>query len=552
VDLEENVSTRASTAEFDYIIVGAGSAGCVLSKRLAADRKHSILLLEAGPSDRNLYIHVPAGYVKNLLNKKLTWGFVSAPVPGAGNRCISLPQGKTLGGSSCLNGMIYNRGQRGDYDSWAQQGNAGWSYDDVLPYFRRSEHRTAGDANYRGQGGPLTVTDPVVDHPLCAKFVEAAKALGIPEVEDYNSSVQDGVGRFQFTIDLSGPRAWRRSTARAFLHPAVKTGHISVRTEAYVSRILFEGKKAVGVQYTEGANGSPKEVYARREIIVSAGALNTPRLLQISGIGDPEHLTTIGVPVVAPLKGVGANLADHYGVRVAAKVKSIRTINERGRGVPLLWEIAKWVVGAPSILGIGPSLMRMFTRTDPQLEHPNLQMWFTPASYTEGIPGFLDYYPGMTCGGWKQRPESRGWVRAVSTDIHVQPEIQPNYLSTESDRRDTVVLLNTARKILSSQSFSQYFVEESFPGRDVRNDDEILTFARERGGTSYHHVGTAKMGPSHDPYAVVDDRLRVHGLHGLRVVDASIMPSITSSNTNAPTIMIAEKAADMILADARQ
>ena len=542
----------APEAEFDFIIVGAGSAGCVLANRLTADSRHRVLVLEAGPADRNPFIHIPAGYVKNLLNKKLTWGFVSEPVPQAGRRRISLPQGKTLGGSSCINGMIYNRGQRGDYDNWAQQGNAGWSYDDVLPYFRRSEQRIAGDDKYRGREGPLTVTDPVVDHPLCASFVQAANELGIPEVADYNGAAQDGVGQFQFTIDLSGRRALRRSTARAFLRPAMTSGRISVRTSSYACRILVRNGKACGIRYLSGQNGPPVDVYARREVIISAGALNTPRLLQISGIGDPDHLAAIGVPLVAALPGVGANLTDHYGVRVAAEVAGVETINERGRGISLVWEIAKWSVGAPSILGIGPSLMRMFARSEPHLENPDLQMWFTPASYTEGIPGFLDHYPGMTCGGWKQRPESRGWVRARSTDINVPPEIQPNYLAAENDRRDTVTLINTARKILRSASFSRNYVKETFPGPNVRSDDEVLDFARQFGGTSYHHAGTAKMGPSHDRNAVVDDRLNVHGIPGLRVVDASIMPSITSSNTNAPTIMIAEKAADMILADARR
>ena len=543
---------RTSTeTNFDYVVVGAGSAGCVLANRLAEDGTSNIIVIEAGPADRNIFVHIPAGYVKNLLNPKLTWGFVSEPVPEAGKRRIALPQGRMLGGSSCLNGMIYNRGQRDDYDGWAQKGSPGWSYDDVLPYFRRSERRAGGDEDYRGRDGPLTVTDPIVDHPLCQEFVEAANALGIPEIEDYNGATQDGVGRFQFTIDTSIP-ALRKSAARAFLHPAVKTGRVSVRTESYVDRILFDGPKVVGVRYREAGTDQPIDVYARREVLVSAGALNTPRLLQISGIGDPKHLSGIGVPVVAPLRGVGANLIDHYGVRTAAQVKSVPTINERARGLPLAWEIAKWTVGASSILGIGPSLMRMFVRTEPHLENPNLQMWFTPASYTEGIPGFLDHYPGMTCGGWKQRPESRGWVRAKSTDIRVPPEIQLNYLSTGSDRRDTVFLIKMARTILNSPSLAPYFVRETLPGPDIRSDDEVLDFARQFGGTSYHHAATAKMGPSYDATAVVDERLRVHGLSRLRVIDASIMPSITSSNTNAPTIMIAEKAADMILADARR
>lgn len=536
---------------FDYVIVGAGSAGCVLANRLSA-KGHTICVIEAGPPDTNPLIHIPAGYVKNLLSKTLTWGFVSEPVPGANGRRISLPQGKTLGGSSAINGMIYNRGQRGDYDGWAQRGNPGWSYADVLDYFRKSERRLGGDATYRGTAGPLTVTNPIVTSPLCDLFAEAARDAGINDVLDYNAESQDGVGPFQFTIDMSRWPSRRMSAARAFLHPAIKTGRVSVRTSSYAERLLFEGRRAVGVRYMKGSpGGRAVEVAARREVIVSAGAINTPRFLQISGIGDPAHLRSLGVQVAVPLPGVGQNLHDHFQVRVAAKVAGITTINERGRGAPLGWEIVKWLLNRASIVGIGPSLMRMFVRSNPALDTPDLQMWFTPASYREGIPGFLDRYPGMTSGGYKQRPESRGWVMARSTDVSVQPEIQPNYLSVESDRQATLAVIKTARRILQSSRFARYYVEEKFPGATAQTDDELLDFARTYGGTSYHHVGTARMGPPTDVGAVVDHRLRVHGIERLRVVDASIMPAITSGNTNAPTIMIAEKAADMILQDTR-
>lgn len=538
--------------EFDYVIIGAGSAGCVLAHRLTETGNHSVCVIEAGPPDRNPFIHIPAGYVKNVMNKDLTWGFVSQPVPGIGGRSVGLPQGKTLGGSSAINGMVYNRGQRADYDGWAQRGNPGWSYDNVLPAFRRSEKRGgAADQDYRGTDGPLTVTDPAFDNPLCRMFVEAAREMGIPEVEDYNAAAQEGVGGFQFTIDLSGRRSVRMSTARAFLHPAERTGRVSVRTHAYAARILFEGKRAIGLRYHAGGpHGTPSEVRARREVILSAGALNSPRLLQISGIGDPRHLRGLGVDPVAALPGVGANLTDHYQVRAAVRLKDIRTVNERGRGLALVSEVAKWALGSrDTILGMGPVPMRVFMRSDPALDAPDLQLSFTPASYREGVAGLLDRYPGMTCGGYMQRPESRGWVRAVSTDLAVQPEIQPNYLATERDRMAIVQVLKYARQLLGAKSFAPYYVREEFPGDKVSTDDEILDFARQFGGTAFHHCGTARMGPASDPMAVVDERLRVHGLEGLRVVDASIMPAIISGNTNAPTIMIAEKAAEMIRAD---
>lgn len=539
-------------SEFDYIIVGAGSAGCVLAHRLTEQGNATVCVIEAGPVDRNIFIGVPAGYIKNVMNPKLTWGFTSAEVPGANGRAIGLVQGKGLGGSSSINGMVYNRGQRTDYDAWAQAGNAGWSYDEVLPYFKRAETRIGpADQQYRGDKGPLTVTDPAFEHPLCDMFLEAAEENGVPRVEDYNAAEQDGAGPFQFTIDRSGLRPVRASTARVYLRPAQKTGRVSVRTTCYAEKILFQNGRATGIRYRKGGpNGKPVEVRARKEVILSAGAINTPRLMQISGVGDPEHLQDLGVHPIHALPGVGANLTDHYQIRLAARLRDIRTINERSSGLSLGWEITKWMVGGQSILNMGPVPMRIFMRSDDALDVPDLQMSFTPASYREGTAGLLDAYPGMTCGGYKQRPESRGHVRATSTDLSVQPEIQPNYLGVDSDCRATVALFRKARKLLKSEAFKAHFVREEFPGDNVQTDDEILDFARQYGGTAFHHCGTARMGPATDPSAVVDNRLRVHGVQGLRVVDASILPSIISGNTNAPTIMIAEKASDMILADA--
>jgi choline dehydrogenase len=538
---------------FDYIVVGAGSAGSVVAHRLTENNRNTVCVIEAGPSDRNIHIHIPAGYIKTFYDKSLTWSFESAPLPENEKRKMRYNLGRTLGGSSSINGMIYNRGQHDDYNVWAQRGNRGWSFDEVLAYFRKSEHRDGyADPGYHGIGGPLTVTDPDWNSLLCQLFVDAAKELGLPEVRDYNGAVHEGVGPFQFTIDRSGRQTRRMSTARAFLHPAVKSGRVSVLCNSLVSRIAFDGRKAVGVRYrVGGVRGVQKTVRARREIVVSAGAVSTPRLLQISGIGDPDHLSAIGVPVVAAVPGVGQNLMDHYSIRLAAKLKGICTINEQGKGLSLVWQIAKWLVGRPSILSMGPVPMRLFLRSTPELGRPNLHMTFIPASYNEtSSSNLLDDYPGMTCGGYKQRPESRGWVRAVSRDVAEPPELQPNYLSTLSDRDDTVSVFKMARKLMGAKSFARYFETETVPGKDVQTDDEILSFARSRGNTAYHLCGTSKMGPAHEAGAVVDDRLCVHGLGGLRVVDASIMPTITSGNTNAPTIMIAEKASDMMLADA--
>jgi choline dehydrogenase len=536
---------------FDYVIAGAGSAGCVIAMRLS-EAGYSVCVLEAGPADSSPYIHIPAGYIKNLFNPKLIWDFKSEPNAATGNRTLSLTQGKVLGGSGSINGMVYSRGQHADFDGWAERGNPGWRYEDVLPYFKKAETRIGvGDNRYRGRSGPLMVTDPVHSSPLCDIFVEAVKSLGYPYVQDHNAETQDGVGPWQFTIDSRGHTMRRMSAARAYLRPAVKTRRVDVRTDSPATRVLLENRRAVGVRYRAGGPGAPeREVRARREVIVSTGALNTPRLLQISGIGSADHLRSIGVKVEVNLPGVGANLCDHYNLRAAAKVRNIATINERGRGLPLVWEITKYFAGRPSILSMGPVPMRFFFRSDPSLPTPDLQVSFTPGSYREGLPGLLDHYPGMTLGGHKQRPESRGYVKAQSARIEVDPIIQPNYLAAESDQKAIVAVVKMARAVLQARPFAAYYVDEIFPGNDVRTDDEILDFARQRGGTVYHHNGTARMGPDSDPDAVVDARLRVRGVEGLRVADASIMPAPISGPTNASVIMIGEKAADMILQDA--
>ncbi|AOI94111.1 choline dehydrogenase [Burkholderia pseudomultivorans] len=538
---------------FDYVIVGAGSAGCVLALRLA-EAGYSVCVLEAGPADRNIMIHVPAGFIYAVSNPNLTWGFHSAPVPGINGRSVPLVQGKVLGGSSSINGMVYNRCQPQDYDAWAELGNPGWGFKDVLPYFRRSERRLgAGDNDFRGRSGPVTVSNPDYPNPLSARFIAAAEAQGIPFTDDYNGASQDGVGDFQFTIDPSRGPGRRISTAVAFLNQAKRTKRVTIRTGCLAEEILFKGRTAEGVRYLRGRGHNQRtSVMARREVIVSAGAINTPRLLQISGIGDGVHLQEIGREVLIHSPGVGANLTDHYQVRLSAHLQGTRTLNERASGLPLLSEIFKWLIGRPSLLSLGPVPLRLFCRTDPRMAVPDLQMSFTPGSFKQGETGKLDAYPGMTIGGYQQRPESRGYVRAISTCIHDPPEIQPNYLATDTDRAAIIHVIRLARQLMRSPAFKPLFVDESFPGGSVGNsDDEILDFARRSGGTAFHHMGTARMGPVSDPMSVVDARLRLRGANHLRVADCSIMPTAMSGNTNAPAIMIGEKAADMIIEDAR-
>lgn len=532
------------TEEFDYIVIGAGSAGCVLAARLSEDQQASVCLLEAGPRDRHPYLHIPGGFIKVLANPKLTWQFDTEPTERTAGRAISFAQGKTLGGSSAVNGLIYNRGQPMDYNVWAQRGNRGWSYADVLPYFKRSEGRIGSDeSDVRGRSGPLKVTDIDWQHPLCEAFNDGVAALGIPRNADHNAGEQSGVGYYQRTI--FGTR--RVSTARSFLYPAMKEGRVDVRVGTQATRIVLKRGRAKGVDYVRpGSPGQTHRLHARREIIVSAGVINSPKLLHMSGIGPADWLDQAGIPVHHELRGVGKNLQDHYAVRMVARVKNIDTINDRVRFPRLAWEALNWVLGRPSVLGLSPSLAHVFWTSAEGMDRPDLQFTFTPASYSKGRPGLLDSFPGMTCGIWQHRPESVGWVRARSADPFEAPAIQPNYLAAEADRRALLGGIRLARKFLGTKALSPWFDGETAPGSDAVTDDQLLDWAYREGSTAYHMVGTCRMGPVPDPDAVVDNELRVHGLEGLRIVDASVMPSVTSGNTNTPTIMIAEKASDLI------
>lgn len=530
---------------FDYVIVGAGSAGCVLANRLSADGKHSVCILEAGGRDTHPFLHIPAGFMKTLTNASVNWLYSAEPSEWTGGRRIAAPRGKTLGGSSSINGHIYNRGQRADYDGWAQRGNRGWGYADILPYFKRTERKQGdGDDTFRGREGGLTVTDNHWKHPLCEAFMDGAVSLGIPRNPDYNGKTQDGVGYFQRAIH----KGRRMSSARAFLHPAMSRQNLQVITHAHATQILFEGKRATGIEYDQ--KGTRKQVNARREVILSGGVIASPQLLQISGIGDPEHLSDIGVTVRHALHGVGQNLRDHYAVRMVARVNNTWTINQRAKGLPLLGEIAKYFAGQDSILGLCPSLVHCFWKSHPAVHGNDLQMTFTPASYKEGVQSQLDDFPGVTCAPWQQRPESSGHLLARSANPFEAPEIQPNYLADEMDRQVLLGGMRLARRLLQTEPMQRYFVNEEFPGIDAQSDSELLAFAKERGTTTFHLMGTCRMAPTTDKTAVVDDQLRVHGLEGLRVADASIMPMMLSANLNAATLMIGEKAADLILGKA--
>jgi len=533
------------TEEFDYVIVGAGSAGCVLANRLTACGRYTVCLLEAGPRDWNPMIHIPAGFIKTLVNPSVNWMYQSEPSAGTNGRTIPTPRGKVIGGSSSINGLIFNRGQNLDFDVWAQKGNRGWSYDDVLPYFRRFEsYEGGGNENYRGQTGEMRITDLSWRDPLCDAFIEGAESLGIPRNPDYNGEIQEGTSYIQRT----STGKLRMSAARAFLKPARGRRNLNIITNAHATRILLDGRKAIGVAYHRGgANGQKHKIVARREVIVSGGTINSPQLLQLSGIGPADLLRNLGIDVHHDLPGVGENLRDHYGTRLTARAKNVRTINELARGPRLVGEIAKYFLGRRSILELGPTLVYCFWHSDEKVRNSDLQISFTPASYKEGMQAWLDDEPGFTLATWQQRPESLGYVRARSSDPFDKPVIQPNYLADEEDQRVLLAGIKLSRRLMHTAPLAPYFDYEAYPGKDVQGDDELLYIARQRSTTLYHLMGTCRMGPETDPTAVVDDRLCVHGMQNLRVIDASIMPTMLSANLNAGVLMIAEKGSDMVL-----
>jgi choline dehydrogenase len=528
---------------FDYVIVGAGSAGSVLANRLSEDESVTVCGLEAGPRDWHPFIHIPAGFMYTLVDPKVNWLYKSEPSEWTGGRAIAAPRGKTLGGSSSINGHIYNRGQRLDFDGWAQRGNRGWGYADVLPYFRRTERRMGGDELFRGREGHLPVTDLDWRDPLCEAFIEGAVQMGIPRNQDYNGAEQAGVSYVQRIIE----HGRRKSAAGGYLHPAMKRKNLTVHTHAHACEIMLDGKRVVGVRYRKGGrNGAPMEVRAAKEVILSGGAVNSPQLLQVSGIGPAPLLKSLGIEVKHALAGVGENLRDHYAPRFVARVKNAITINERSKGLRLVGEVLKYAIARKGILALNPTLIYVFWKSDESVDNYDLQFTFTPASYKEGVQSTLDDFPGMTIASWQQRPDSTGYVRARSADPFAPPVIQPNYLVAESDRRVLLAGMKIARQLLMSKPLSKYYDREEFPGPQAQSDDDLMVAAKQRGTTTFHLMGTCRMAPDSDPTAVVDAELRVRGLEALRVVDASIMPTMPSANLNASVLMLAEKAADMI------
>ena len=527
--------------EFDYIVVGSGSAGGTVAARLSEDPNLTVCVLEAGGRDWNPFIHIPAGFMKTLVDPSVNWLYESEGSAGTAGRRIHAPRGKTMGGSSSINGNIYSRGQRLDFDGWAQRGNRGWGYADVLPYFKRSERRIGeGDETFRGRNGNLIITDIDYRHPLADDFIKGAVNYGIPLNDDYNGAVQEGISYTQRTI-FKGRRV---SSARAFLRPALKRPNIELRTKAHATKILFDGKRATGIQYRRG--GQSVEIRARREIVLSGGSVNSPQLLQLSGVGPAGLLKDIGVPVHHELAGVGENLRDHFVLRMVARIKTMKTINQRVKGLPLMSEALKYFTGQPSVLGLSPTLVYIFWKSDPALDNGDLQISFTPASYKEGVQSQLDDFPGVTVAPWVQRPESIGYIRAKSADPFEAPAIQPNYFSHETDRRLSLAGMRIARDLMQTPEFAPHVEREELPGPDVNTEDEMLDYYCQNATTTFHLMGTCRMGPESDPTSVVDDQLRVRGLEGLRVADASIMPTMPSANTNAATIMIGEKCADYI------
>jgi len=530
-------------SEFDYIVVGAGSAGCVLANRLSASGKHSVLLLEAGPEDTHLWIHVPLGYGKLFKEKAVNWMYQTEPEPGLDGRSIFQPRGKVLGGSSSINGLLYLRGQHQDYDRWRQRGNAGWGYDDVLPYFKKAEDQQRGGNEFHGVGGPLPVSDWRHADPLSEAFVVAAAEAGIPTNPDFNGATQEGAGFFQTTTR----RGRRASTAYSYLRPARSRSNLHVETEALAQRILFDGRRAVAVEYRQGAN--VKTARARKEILVSSGAYNSPQLLQLSGVGPADLLRKYGISVVLDMQGVGNDLQDHLQVRVVMRCAQKVTLNDIvNHPVRRVLAGARYVAFRTGPLTIAAGTSGAFFKTSPRLATPDIQIHFLPFS-TDKMGEKLHPFSGFSASVCQVRPESRGTLRIKSADPSVAPEIRINYLATKADRNANVEGLKILRRILHAPALKPYVIEEIDPGSKVVSDEELLNYCRQRGSTIYHPTSTCRMG--NDPLAVVDQRLRVRGIEGLRVVDGSIMPDLVSGNTNGPIIMIAEKASDMILEDAR-
>ena len=537
------MAAGADQASFDYIIVGAGSAGCVLANRLTASGKHRVLLLEAGGEDRNIWIHIPLGYGKLFSNPKVNWLYTTEPEPELNNRRVIQPRGKVMGGSSSINGLLYIRGQHEDYDHWRQLGNAGWSFKDVLPYFRRAEDQERGADEFHGAGGHLKVSDVCEPHPLCEAFIEAAQASGFPRNDDFNGAAQEGAGYFQLTS--RNGRRW--STAVGYLKEARRRPNLTVVSNALATRILLSGRRATGVEYRQ--DGTTHTAHANAEVIVSGGAFNSPQLLQLSGVGPASVLKDLGIDVVADVPGVGADLQDHLQIRILYRCNAPITMNDvinhwRHRYTAGL----RYLLSRKGLLTIGAGYAGAFLRTRPELATPDVQFHFLIFS-ADAAGATLHPFSGFMASVCQLRPDSRGFVHIKSRDPAVPPAIQPRYLSARSDCDCVVDGMKLLRRVMGQPAMRQYIETEYAPGEQCAGDADLLAYARQTGTTVYHPTSTCRMGS--DPNAVVDERLRVRGFEALRVIDASIMPTVVSGNTNAAAVMIGEKGADMVLEEAR-
>jgi choline dehydrogenase-like flavoprotein len=537
------MSMQQDVIEADFIVVGAGSAGCVMAARLSEDPTTSVVLVEAGGDDWNRWIHIPLGFGKTFADPSVNWCYETEPDAGAGGRKIFWPRGKVLGGSSSINGMVYIRGQHEDFDLWRQMGCTGWSAQDVLPYFKRAEHQTRGADDWHATGGPLVVSDVQEGHPLCAAFIHACNDLGFPTNRDFNGASQDGVGYHQ-TTTRNGRRC---STAVGYLKPATQRRNLRVVTGALAERIIFDGRRAVGVAFRQ--DGFAVTARARREVILCGGAINSPQLLLLSGVGPQQHLTDLGIPVMHHLPGVGQAMQDHYSAPIKLKCRYPITVNDIMLSpLKMLHTGLEYYLGRRGAMAAISAQVALFARTRPELATPDVKMSISIFSADRPQDG-LHKFSGFTIIVYQLRPESRGEIRLKSPHPRDAPAILANYLVTETDRRTITDGLFLGRRLLATPHLQHYVAEEFLPGPNVQTDAQMLEHARNRGGTVFHPTSTCKMGI--DPMAVVDPELRVHGIGGLRVVDASVMPTVVSGNTNAATIMIGEKAADLVRAQMR-
>jgi choline dehydrogenase len=529
---------------FDYVIVGAGSAGCVLARTLSDDPRNRVLLLEAGPASDRFWVRTPAGMAKLYFDKELNWNYFTEPMPALQGRRMYWPRGKGLGGSSSINGMIYIRGHRNDFDNWNRLGGAGWGYDDVLPYFKAIEHNERGADAYRGTGGPLWISDPVMKMPTSFDFIESAHKLGVPRTDDLNGDLHDGVGFIQHTI-RSG---CRQSSYFAFLKPVLNRPNLVVRTGCLAERVVFEGRQATGVEVI--CKGQKTFFMAAREVIVSAGSLNSPQLLMLSGVGPAPELQGHGISPVQDLPGVGADLQDHFYAHTAYRSTSESSYNRHIRGLRKYVEGVRYLVTKQGYLALGASQVAAFVKSRPDVDYADLQISFRPMTFTWHRTGHaeVDAEPAVSASVCILRPRTRGTVTLRSANAADPPKVTPNFLTDEDDTRAMISGLRQIRRIMAMEPLASRIVNEYLPGPQVQTDDQLLDFMAETGNTASHQTSTCRMG--RDAMSVVDERLRVRGVERLRVVDASIMPHVTSGNTNAPTLMIGAKGSDMIKQDA--